>query len=119
VFFGSNFNNDTVSVKVNDVQIGKQYFVTSSKMVSRSNLRFRQTAKGIVILYNGKETIKPKLKHDKLIVLELIVNGKITKYQINLNNGPIILVDYSSQAENAYDKRKVTIEQHKDALITI
>ncbi len=120
IFLGNGFDNDTVSIRVNNVNVTSKYVLTSSKMVNMvMNFRVRQTAKGIVIFYNGKERLKPKIKHEEYIDVELIVNGLSTKQKVNLKNGQILLFNLDSSSGFSLQKRKVTLEQRKEAIIVI
>jgi hypothetical protein len=120
IFLGSDFEDDTVSIKVNNVIVSSQYVLTSRRQVNMvMNFNLRQTAKGVIIFYNGKETILPKVKHSELLNVELIVNGHPTRQQVNLKNGQILLFNYSSNTGSSLLKRRVTLEQHKEPLIII
>jgi hypothetical protein len=89
-------------------------------MVNRAHaLKLRQTAKGVVVFYKGKESLKPKIRHNNRILNELTVNGSITTHQVNLNDGQILQVNYSDQSPGDPVKIKISVEQHKDARITI
>lgn len=112
VILGSCFNDDEVSVLINNKLLLKLTKVTSDEVLG--------TAKSSIVYYNGQKKgkfiIKEKNNEKYLdffiennIELKVIKNGIISTLKMNVKNGKVIIID----ACEKINEDKVTFSQYK------
>ncbi len=115
--FGTCFEKDRVSLKINKNLIFSNYKLGFDKAQKKGNLSLQQSGKWITISYNGDEEKHAKIKTGTLLKVEIILNGITSKFDIDLRKGNILLVEFCQGTEPSPTTKKLTIEQRQEAVI--
>jgi hypothetical protein len=117
VVFGTCFEKDIVSLSINKHVIFSNYKLGFEKALMKGNLSLQQSGKWITVSYNGGERKRSRIKTNSLLKIEIILNGKVSAFEIDLRKGNILLVEFCPTAEIDPTTRKLTIEQRQEAVI--
>src|SRR5690606_16948349 len=110
------FNQDLVSMKINNRVVFKNYLVNTNDPITRGNLNFVQDEDGIRINYNGSEENRRGVDFDFILDIKFIVNKQVQRFFIDLRKGNIILFDYCPDP-GAPAIRKLTTEQLQEPFL--
>ena len=117
IILGGCFNQDQVSMKVNNRVVFKNYMINNKDTSRRGNFNFVQDEQGIRINYNGSEENRKAIDFDFILDIKLIVNKQIQRFSIDLRKGNIILFDYCPDLGSSKPIRKLTTEQLQEPFL--
>ena len=100
IVFGGCFEKDIVSLKINNTSIFNDYKVENKNVIKKGNLSLTQAKKKIYLFYNGQQKVKEKVNFSYYLNIDVTVNKRINKFQIDLRKGKVILIENCSQQES-------------------
>ena len=116
IFIGS-FENDLVSLSLNNVVVLEKYKVENKDSVKRGHLSLTQYDNEIKVYFNGSEISKAKIPVEFILQTEITINGKLKKTKIDLRKGKVILIDNIDPSKPLQSKN-LRIEQiHEPVLL--
>ena len=116
IVFGGCFNQDIVSLKINNTVVFDRYEVDNASAERRGNLSLTQTDEGIKIYYNGGDKTMRKVPVDHHMDVEVTINKEVSRFQVDLRKGKVVLLDHCSGAP-ALTARPVSVEQLHEPVI--
>jgi endoglucanase Acf2 len=116
IIFGGCFEQDILSLKINNTTIFDHYKVDNKSAIKKGNLSLTQANSKINVFYNGRQIIKRKVNFNYYLNISLTINQQVNKYVIDLRKGKIILVDFCSKQDNVSAK-KLAVEQLQEEVI--
>lgn len=117
IILGGCFDQDEVSMTVNNRVLFKNYLVNNRDQVTRGNLSLVQNQEGIHINYNGNELERRSVPFEFILNIKLTVNRQVTRFTLDLRKGNIILVDYCPDPEAQPLMKKLTTEQLQEPFL--
>ena len=115
IFIGS-FENDLVSLSLNNVLILEKYKVENKDSVKRGHLSLTQYDNEIKVYFNGSEITKAKIPVEFILETEITINGKLKKTRIDLRKGKVILID-NIDPTRPLQSKKLRIEQINEPVL--
>jgi hypothetical protein len=112
IYFGNQFENDSVTVQINGVTIVKG-LVLKNTMIAPKSLVLTQE-KNILTMKAGYDDaiILPKIKYrNSLLKIRITINGNSKEYQINLKKGKYLFVERNIEKYNGTQKPFPDINQ--------
>ena len=119
IILGSCFNQDLVSMKVNNRVVFKNYLVNTNDPITRGNLNFVQDEEGIRINYNGNEENRRGVDFDFILDIKFIVNKQVQRFYIDLRKGNIILFNYCADPADPASIRQLSTEQLQEPFLVM
>lgn len=116
IVFGGCFDQDVLSLKINNSKIFEHYKVDNKSAVKKGNLSLTQANGKINVFYNGRQVLKEKINFNFYLNISLTVNQQVTRYVVDLRKGKIILIDFCSR-QNNISAKKLAIEQLQEEVI--
>ena len=117
LIFGACFENENVSLKLNHKLILDHYQLGFQKKLKKGNLNLKQTDKNIIVSFNGKEKKMPKIKSTTQLQIDITLNGRLTKFTVDLRKGNILLLEFCPTVKDDSKTRKLKMEQRQEAVI--
>ena len=117
IILGGCFNQDLVSMKVNNRVVFKNYMINNNDPSTRGNLNFVQDEQGIRINYNGSEENRRAVDFDFILDIKFIVNKQVQRFSIDLRKGNIILFDFCPDPGVPASARKLSTEQLQEPFL--
>ena len=119
IVFGGCFEKDIVSLKINNTSIFNDFKVENKNAIKKGNLSLTQAKKKIHLFYNGKQRVKASVNVSYHLNIDVTVNKRINKFQIDLRKGKVLLIENCSEQESSEEVKKLTIEQLQDQVILL
>ena len=119
IVFGGCFEKDIVSLKINNTSIFNDYKVENKNAIKKGNLSLTQAKKKIHLFYNGQQKVKGRVNFSYYLNIDVTVNKRINKFQIDLRKGKVLLIENCPQQESSQEEKKLTIEQLQDQIILL
>lgn len=118
VYFEGCFQNDMITVEINNVRVVSNYKVVSKKGSEQtSNLSLVQLSdQTMAINFNDKRKQVPGIKFGKTVQLDIWINGVPHSFKFNSKKGTLFFVDYCSPVPGK--ARIITIKQEKEEIIS-
>lgn len=116
IFIGS-FQDDEVSLSLNNVVILDKYKVENIDSIKQGHLSLTQYENEIRVYYNGTEITKSKIDINFFLNAAITVNGKLKRVKLDLRKGKVILVDHVVEKSRNAQLRKLRIEQIQEPVI--
>lgn len=112
------FKNDVVSISINKQLVINKFKVENVNASSKGYLNLTQNANSITVYYNGVELHKPKVSVSFLVDLEISVNGRYKKLQLDLRKGKVIIIN-NEAVKNASGQCGIFVEQVTEPFLFI
>ena len=110
--FDSCFDNDTVSLYLDNNELFNNYILKTNDIVSLTPIYVSYLNNGIIEVYNGEELLlKKKIELNKSIKVTVFLNDNETSKSIEISNGKNITID------GCAPDSKVNIHQYKKKVI--
>ena len=119
IVFGGCFEKDIVSLKINNTPIFNDYMVENKNAIKKGNLGLTQAKKKIHLFYNGNQKERARVNFSYYLNIDVTVNKRINKFQIDLRKGKVLLIENCSQQNSSKKIKKLTIEQLQDQVILL
>lgn len=116
VFIGA-FNNDQVSLSINEEKLINSYTIQNTDSTTKGNLSFTQYGNSLEIFYNGQKLTKTAVPVDFVLNMRISINNNLKKMKVDLRKGKVILVDYQTTQKKLFSKKTIVIEQVQEPLI--
>ena len=120
IIFIGYFENDIVSLSINNTLVIDKYKIANADSSIKGNLSLTQSEREIKIYYNGGEISKSKIEVDFMMQVDVTINNKLNRYKIDRRKGKVILIDnylYANQKQS--NKKKIKIEQLQEPMMLI
>lgn len=115
IVFSGVYQNETISLTLNNKYIFDGYKYNNIDSVLKGNLSLNQKENFIEINFNNQVTQKRKIKINYILEMKVSINNKVQTVVLDLRKGKIIIIDY-----NRFIKENpVSIEQIQEPLILL
>ncbi|MES1226012.1 MAG: hypothetical protein ABUT20_61610 [Bacteroidota bacterium] len=119
IVFGGCFNKDIISLKINNNSILKNYIVNNTDSVLKGNLSLKQSDNKININYNRNPRTISKIIFSNVLQVEITVNKEVSKFNIDLRKGKILLIEFCQDKNATFKSKKLTIDQIQEPFLFI
>jgi hypothetical protein len=117
IVFASCFQKDLVGLRVNGITLISSQIVSSDPVIGITQLGAYQDDKAVWVANKTDKKSLPLLTIKDSILVEVMLNGKWTKFSIDLKDGKIIFIDNCFVLEDGDRIQKVTLKQHKETVL--
>jgi hypothetical protein len=108
------FHGDTVRIKINGVELTNNEIVESDFVLGITKLDIFQDNDGLWIIRGQEKIKKNRIEFNKTVSVDVVVNGKETKKEINIKKGKIIFVNNCFvKDKDGQARQRLTFEQYK------
>ncbi|HKB44293.1 MAG TPA: hypothetical protein VKC90_07880 [Chitinophagaceae bacterium] len=119
IIFGGSFDKDILSLKINNYSIFKNYKVDNRDSIVKGNLSLIQANNKLNLQYNGNQKVTSKIIFNRILEIEITVNGHVNHFKVDLRKGKIILFEFCPDDNATSKEKKLTIDQIQEPFLFI
>ncbi|QCR21121.1 hypothetical protein C1N53_01250 [Pontibacter sp. SGAir0037] len=118
LIIGSCFKSDTVDISINGQGLVRNEVVESHFSTGITQLAIYQDDNGLWVLNKNVRTKLGRLDVNKILALNIKINGVATSKSVDLRKGWILMLDNCyTESKAGKAERAVTIQQHKKTVV--